>query len=64
MSDLAPSPKFHGITPNTNIAFSCPLSSVFDSYASISLWCAQVLAEAQARPDNLEEVLSQTSFLS
>lgn len=40
--------KYHTVP---NIAFSCHLFSVFDSYAPISVRCTQVLAKAPERLD-------------
>jgi hypothetical protein len=59
--------KFYGITPiitpTETITSTVPLSSVFDSYASISLRCAQVLVEKSGHPENPKEVLSRTFSL-
>ena len=59
--------KFYGIapkiTPTQTSPSPAPFSSVFDSYASISLRCARVLAEKSESTDNLKEALSRTFSL-
>lgn len=59
--------KFYGITPiitpTETTTSAVPLSSVFDSYASISLRCALVLVEKLGLQENPKEVLSRTFSL-
>ena len=59
--------KFYGITPiitpTETTTSAVPLSSVFGSYAFISLRCVEVLVERPGLPENPKEVLARTFSL-